>query len=126
MTVEKLIGRCIIAGSRSATQKDVDAALAACPWSPGITRVVTGCARGADTYGVAWAQARGLPVERFPAYWEQYGRHAGHIRNMAMAMSTDALVAAWDGKSRGTRDMIHEAEARELKVFVWHFGREEQ
>ena len=35
-----------------------------------------------------------------------------------MAEYADALVALWDGRSRGTKNMIDEAMKRELKVFV--------
>jgi hypothetical protein len=36
-----------------------------------------------------------------------------------MAENADALVAIWDGKSRGTANMIQEAEKRGLRVFVY-------
>lgn len=36
-----------------------------------------------------------------------------------MADYADALIAIWDGESRGTANMIEEAEKRGLKVFVY-------
>jgi hypothetical protein len=30
-----------------------------------------------------------------------------------------ALIALWDGSSRGTRNMIDEAKLHGLRVFVW-------
>jgi hypothetical protein len=38
-----------------------------------------------------------------------------------MAEYADALVAVWDGKSRGTADMIRQATARfgPTRVVVW-------
>lgn len=71
-----------------------------------ITEVVCGGARGADELGKRWAADRGIPVSLFPADWDQYGRKAGHIRNFAMGEYADALVAIWDGRSRGTKSMI--------------------
>ena len=50
--------------------------------------------------------------------WENDGKAAGPIRNAQMAAHADALVAFWDGRSHGTRDMIERAEMRNLPVRV--------
>lgn len=60
----------------------------------------------ADTLGVAWASANGIPVKHYPADWDAYGRSAGIIRNKQMAEYADFLVAFLDGKSHGTKNMI--------------------
>lgn len=70
-----------------------------------ITEVVSGMARGPDTFGAAWAEARGLPVIKFPADWTT-DKAAGRLRNAKMAEYADALIAFWDGTSRGTLHMI--------------------
>jgi len=49
--------------------------------------------------------------------WSQ-GRKAGPLRNERMAQNADALIAIWDGKSPGTRDMIARAHKHGLKVYV--------
>jgi hypothetical protein len=36
-----------------------------------------------------------------------------------MARYADALIAVWDGKSKGTFHMMVEAKRRGLKVFVY-------
>ena len=36
-----------------------------------------------------------------------------------MAEYADALIAVWDGESRGTKNMIDEATSRNLKLFVY-------
>lgn len=41
----------------------------------------------------------------------KHGRAAGPIRNQQMAERADALVAVWDGASRGTGDMLRRALA---------------
>ena len=41
------------------------------------------------------------------------------IRNQVMADHADALIAVWDGASKGTADMIDRAKKRGLKVFVY-------
>jgi hypothetical protein len=109
----------IIAGSRDASMLETLTAIDACPWWEEITHVVTGGARGADEHGEAWADRLKLSVTVMPALWRIHGKAAGPIRNRAMAETADALIAVWDGESRGTRNMIHEATKRELRVFVW-------
>lgn len=112
--------RTIIAGGRDIDDpKVLEAALAACPWTAEITEVVSGKARGIDTLGERWAEANNIPVAPFPADWNLNGKAAGPIRNTAMSNYAEALVAIWDGQSRGTKDMIDKATAKGLCVFVW-------
>ena len=44
--------------------------------------------------------------------------YAGPIRNEEMAEVSDALIAFWDGKSRGTKSMIEIARRKGLQVAV--------
>ena len=83
-----------------------------------ITEVVSGCASGVDTHGLRWAEDRGVPFTPFPAAWGDHGRAAGPMRNARMAEYADALIAVWDGKSRGTADMIQKAAAKPMPMFV--------
>src|SRR5207245_2140344 len=80
------------------------------------TVVLCGEARGVDRLGRRWAEARGIPVESFPANWRRYRRGAGGRRNQEMAEKAEALVAIWDGVSKGTADMIRRARERGLKL----------
>jgi len=111
--------RTIIAGSRSATAAQVQAAMATCPWVDQITLVVSGTAPGADQAGEQWAEAHNLPVERYPADWTAHGRAAGPIRNRHMAGLADALVAVWDEQSPGTKSMIGYAGTRGLRIWLY-------
>ena len=110
--------RTIVAGSRSIkdSQSVFDVLDGHTDWP--ITEVVCGCAQGPDIDGAVWAGKHGIPVVHFPADWITYGRAAGPIRNKVMAQHAEALIAIWDGKSRGTEDMIEQAEIRKLKVHV--------
>jgi hypothetical protein len=45
-------------------------------------------------------------------------KYADPIRNEEMAEVSDALIAFWDGKSRGTRSMIEIARRKGLQVAV--------
>ena len=83
-----------------------------------ITAVVSGTARGADKMGERFAEEAGIPVYQFPADWDKYGRAAGPIRNQVMADFGDALIAIWDGKSRGTKGMIELAQKKGIPVHV--------
>lgn len=80
--------------------------------------VVCGMARGADTLGEVYAKSRGHEVHYFPADWNQFGKSAGYRRNEQMAQNADALVAFWNGESRGTKHMIDLAIRYNLKVRI--------
>jgi hypothetical protein len=83
-----------------------------------ITEVVSGTARGVDRLGERWAIENDVPIKRFPANWDRYGRSAGYLRNEQMAQYADGLIAVWDGHSRGTIHMINLARKQRLAVYV--------
>ena len=85
--------------------------------------IISGTARGADQMGERYARERGFQLRRFPADWEQYGRSAGHIRNAKMADNADALIAFWDGESKGTKNMIDNARRKGLAVRVIQYQK---
>lgn len=89
-----------------------------------ITEVVSGTARGVDQMGEAWANMNNVPIARFPADWNKWGKPAGYIRNKEMADYADALLAIWDGESRGTKHMIDIARDKQLKVYVYLTSKE--
>lgn len=104
----------IIAGGRdfsdySLLKARVDAALRTKSQTHKIV-IISGKARGADSLGERYAAERGYEISAHPADWEQYGKAAGYRRNAEMAQEGDALIAFWDGKSRGTKHMIDLAE----------------
>lgn len=113
--------RTIIAGSRECTNMQcLLEAIDKCSWE--ITEVVCGMARGADWLGFVWAKRNQISIREFPANWSLYGKSAGYRRNVEMAENADALIALWDGKSRGTQHMINIARQRNLAVFVHYFN----
>ncbi len=83
-----------------------------------ITEVVCGMATGIDRQGEVWARANNIPVTEMPANWYQYGKAAGPIRNRQMAEYADAAVIIWDGKSRGTRNMINEMIRKKKPYYI--------
>jgi hypothetical protein len=85
------------------------------------TEIVSGGANGADKMGERYAAEKGIPLKVFPADWNAHGKAAGPIRNEQMALYADALVAFWDGSSKGTKSMIDLARKNGLKVRVVHY-----
>lgn len=83
--------------------------------------IVSGGCAGADMLGEAYAKERGYQVERYPAQWERYGKKAGRIRNAEMANNADALIAYWNGESRGTRHMIETAREKGLAIRIHRY-----
>lgn len=80
--------------------------------------IVSGTANGADKLGERYAEERGYHCRQYPAQWDTYGKSAGYKRNALMAENAEALVAFWDGKSRGTMHMINLAKSKGLAVRV--------
>lgn len=80
--------------------------------------IVCGGARGADALGEYWATVFNKPVKYFPADWDKYGKAAGHIRNKQMAEYGTHLIAFWDGKSKGTKNMIENADRLGLSKLI--------
>ena len=99
-----------------------------------VTEIVSGCANGVDALGEQWALENGIKVEPMPAEWDditvpnaliktnkwdkEYNARAGFQRNERMAEYGDALIAIWDGRSRGAKDMIKCATKHGLFVLV--------
>lgn len=107
----------IIAGGRNVTeQRHVNLACTKAPFA--ITEVVSGCAKGADTLGEVWAIHHKIPIKKFPADWDQHGRRAGVLRNIQMGDYAQALIAVWDGKSKGTKHMIDYMKSINKPVYI--------
>lgn len=86
--------------------------------------IISGAARGADSLGELYAEENNFDIERFPAEWEKYGKGAGFKRNNQMADHADALIAFWDGESRGTQHMINTAKKKQIQVRVVKYNND--
>lgn len=100
-----------------------------------VSEVISGGAKGIDIKAIEWAVKNDIPVNVFEAAWsnldhpdalikttkwgQKYDAKAGLRRNELMAVHGDALIAIWDGKSKGTKHMIKMARARDLPIFVY-------
>ena len=84
--------------------------------------IICGEAKGADILGKQLAISKGWTVYSYHAcHWERYGKAAGYRRNEEMVKHAEALIAFWDGKSKGTKHMIDLAQKHKLKVKVYNY-----
>lgn len=79
--------------------------------------IISGGAIGADTVAANYARENNIELVEFLPDWKKYGRAAGMIRNKTIIDSADAVLAFWDGKSKGTKNSI--ALARKRKIPLW-------
>jgi ABC-type sugar transport system substrate-binding protein len=73
--------------------------------------LVSGGARGVGSIAEYRAKERGLKTDIYKADWENLGKAAGMIRNLAIVNNCDKLIAFWDGQSKGTMDTVRKAKA---------------
>jgi glycerophosphoryl diester phosphodiesterase len=92
-----------------------------------ITELINGGALGIDAAARTYWHRRfqnkepDFPLRTIQANWDRYGKSAGPIRNREMARNADALIAIWDGVSRGTSNMIETAKDLGLKVHIYRY-----
>lgn len=82
--------------------------------------IVTGGAKGPDTWAENAARERGLEVVVYPAEWKKLGRGAGLARNKLIAKHADSCLVFWDTVSPGTNDFIR--KAFKLRREIWLIG----
>lgn len=105
--------------------------------APNISTLISGGATGADSLAEKWADEHKIEKLIFHAQWDdleadgaiiktnkygkKYNANAGFARNKTIVDNCDALVAFWDGKSRGTKDSIDYARKlnRKIKVVIF-------
>lgn len=90
-----------IIGSRNACVDDFSAYLPI-----GCTEIVSGGARGIDACAAAFARKHGMKLTEFLPEYSMYGRGAPIVRNRKIVEYADAVLAFWDGHSRGTKSVI--------------------
>ena len=120
---ERAIGdgsKVIIAGSRSFADyeklKSVCDSILPNQYSEPCITILSGTSSGSDSLGERYAHERGYALQRHPADWKKYGKAAGPIRNRQMAENADVLIAFWNGRSKGTKNMIETAKKLGLIV----------
>ena len=86
----------------------------------GVTEIVSGGARGIDACAREYAISHGLKLTEFLPEYEKYGKAAPLKRNEQIAAYADEIVAFWDGKSRGTKNVIEvgRSSGTQEKVYI--------
>lgn len=72
--------------------------------------IVSGGARGVDSIAARYAEKHGLKLTVFRPDYEKFGKGAPLIRNRLIVEYADAVIAFWDGVSRGTLYVIDYAK----------------
>ena len=75
--------------------------------------ILSGHCSGTDLMAERFAAEKGYQTEIYPAQWDKYGKGAGPKRNKEMVEKSDLVLAFWDSKSRGTKNLVE--MARKLK-----------
>lgn len=83
--------------------------------------LVSGSARGVDDMAKIFAKDYDFKFTEFPVTseeWRMIGRGAGMVRNKRMIKYGDCVVAFWDGKSKGTKNLIHLAKEYSKPLYI--------
>ena len=83
-----------------------------------IDLIISGGANGVDTLAEEYADRNGIEKLIIKPDYKRYQRRAPLIRDCEMVDLCDAVVAVWDGSSRGTLSVIKYAEKTGKKCEV--------
>lgn len=83
-----------------------------------IITIVSGGAIGADTLGAQYANEFGIPLLLFVPEWDKYGKKAAFLRNAQIIDASQAVIAFWDGFSKGTAHSIELAKRNGIPVHI--------
>ena len=86
-----------------------------------ITLIVSGGAKGTDSLSEKWAKENNVETLIFIPDWEKYGKKAGFLRNEDIIKNADAVVACWDGVSKGTLSSINLAKKQGKSCLIVKF-----
>ena len=101
----------LIAGSRSITDFDLNGHI-----SDDVDLIISGGAKGIDTLAEQYADKNGIEKLIIRPKYEKYGRAAPIRRNEEMVDISDAVLAIWDGKSRGTAYTLEYAREKGKRI----------
>lgn len=79
------------------------------------TVLVGDCPTGLDNFVRTWCLNHQQPMRVFAANWDEFGKAAGPLRNLAMLKHGAGILIAWPG-GKGTRSCI--VQARGLGISV--------
>ena len=85
----------------------------------GISSIVSGGARGADTLAEVYAHERQIPLVVYKAEWDKHGKKAGFLRNITIVENCDIVVAFPTKESKGTWHTVNLAKKMNKPVYVF-------
>ena len=97
----------LIAGSRSITDFNLDGHVPS-----DVDLIISGGAKGMDMLAEQYADAHGIEKLIVRPQYEKYGRAAPIKRNEEMVDACDAVLAIWDGESKGTKYTLNYARKK--------------
>jgi len=68
--------------------------------------IITSDSKGTDRLAEMYAFHRHYELVKVPTNWVRWHKAAAFKRNVEMAEKANALIAFWDGKSKGTSHLI--------------------
>lgn len=115
--------RVVISGSRSITDhkfifEKLDTLLQKFNKEHNTKYLIGGEARGVDSAISKYAESRGWLYIPVKPEWDLYGKSAGYKRNLVMLNLASHFIAIWDGKSRGTNNVIDIATRLDLPLRI--------
>lgn len=86
----------------------------------GVTEIVSGGAKGVDACAKEYALASGIKYTEFLPEYEKYKKAAPLKRNLQIIDYSDAVIAFWNGRSKGTRFVIDNCKRlnKEIKIVI--------
>ncbi len=106
-----------------------------------FTSIFQGDSGNVDNFAkrLSWREEYYVGCKSFPADWDTHGKAAGPIRNQQMVDEADMLIVIWDGKSRGSKDVLTKARKKNLIIqeviiengndrrsVIWNFQKEKE
>lgn len=85
-----------------------------------VSLIVSGGAKGIDTYAKLFAGRHGIPLMEFPPDYAKYGRLATLRRNTQIVREVNMVIAFPSSDSKGTLHTIREAQRIKKQLMVVH------
>lgn len=83
-----------------------------------VSLIVSGGAKGIDTYAKLFAGRHHIPLMEFLPDYSRYGRYATLRRNTQIVQEASMVIAFPSPDSKGTRHSIREAERLRKRLII--------
>ena len=84
----------------------------------GVTTIISGGAKGIDSYAKRLAQENNIPIIEFLPEYNKYGKAAPMVRNQSIIDACDSVEAFPSKDSRGTTDSINKARKANKPITI--------